>query len=732
MLHQTPIPDARLPVARLTAALLTAALLTAALLTAALPAQTSTQPSPAPQQPAPTNSPDQLRVLLTQLRGLDTKAWQERLQELEQLAKESDRAAAAHRSLARQLTEQAVIADARAKALRDEQQQLEDLRKMLLSLPADPTAPAPAPKASATKTEPIPPTPAPITPAVVTPPSTVPAVAPAMSAAAMPMTAAAPTPAPIAPPVVTPAVVTPPSTIPAVAPAMPAAAMPMTAAAATPAPIAPPAVTPPSTIPAVAPAMPAAAMPMTAAAPTPAPITPPAVTPPSTVPAVAPAMPAAAMPMTLWADVAPILAERCTACHDPDSKKGGLDMTSFTAALQGGGSGKSIVPGQPDQSRLFRMITQQERPFMPRDGDPLEASAIVKIRQWIEQGAAEDTALALSFMSEKTAKQKALAEAVEASMSGTAPLPENLPTIAVRYPPRTMPVLALARSPRAPLLALPGLAQVLLLDGALQTRGVLPCELPRIGAIGFSSDGSLLAIAGGEAGRNGKALVYDVKSGAVTGTFGKERDVPLAVAIHRGRGLIALGGSSKRARVYALGDGSEVLDGKHDDFVLALEFSPDGSTLAAADRSGVILLWETDGGRIAQTLRLPKGAANAVAFHRQGRMLAVAAGDGTVRMFSVQDGKEQWQKNAHLGEALALAFGPNNRLATGGTDGRIAVFDLDGKAVARSEPGGDQVQAIAFGVDDNIVIGGDAQGRLQYFDTSTKTVTASQPLSPAQ
>ncbi|MEI6129017.1 MAG: c-type cytochrome domain-containing protein, partial [Planctomycetota bacterium] len=460
--------------------------------------------------------------------------------------------------------------------------------------------------------------------------------------------------------------------------------------------------------------------------------TPPAVTPPSTVPAVAPAMPAAAMPMTLWADVAPILAERCTACHDPDSKKGGLDMTSFTAALQGGGSGKSIVPGQPDQSRLFRMITQQERPFMPRDGDPLEASAIVKIRQWIEQGAAEDTALALSFMSEKTAKQKALAEAVEASMSGTAPLPENLPTIAVRYPPRTMPVLALARSPRAPLLALPGLAQVLLLDGALQTRGVLPCELPRIGAIGFSSDGSLLAIAGGEAGRNGKALVYDVKSGAVTGTFGKERDVPLAVAIHRGRGLIALGGSSKRARVYALGDGSEVLDGKHDDFVLALEFSPDGSTLAAADRSGVILLWETDGGRIAQTLRLPKGAANAVAFHRQGRMLAVAAGDGTVRMFSVQDGKEQWQKNAHLGEALALAFGPNNRLATGGTDGRIAVFDLDGKAVARSEPGGDQVQAIAFGVDDNIVIGGDAQGRLQYFDTSTKTVTASQPLSPAQ
>ena len=653
MLHQTPIPDARLPVARLTAALLTAALLTAA-----LPAQTSTQPSPAPQQPAPTNSPDQLRVLLTQLRGLDTKAWQERLQELEQLAKESDRAAAAHRSLARQLTEQAVIADARAKALRDEQQQLEDLRKMLLSLPADPTAPTPAPKASATKTEPIPPTPAPI---------------------------------------------------------------------------APPAVTPPSTVPAVAPAMPAAAMPMTpAAAATPAPITPPVVTPPSTIPAVAPAMPAAAMPMTLWADVAPILAERCTACHDPDSKKGGLDMTSFTAALQGGGSGKSIVPGQPDQSRLFRMITQQERPFMPRDGDPLEASAIVKIRQWIEQGAAEDTALALSFMSEKTAKQKSLAEAVEASMSGTAPLPENLPTIAVRYPPRTMPVLALARSPRAPLLALPGLAQVLLLDGALQTRGVLPCELPRIGAIGFSSDGSLLAIAGGEAGRNGKALVYDVKSGAVTGTFGKERDVPLAVAIHRGRGLIALGGSSKRARVYALGDGSEVLDGKHDDFVLALEFSPDGSTLAAADRSGVILLWETDGGRIAQTLRLPKGAANAVAFHRQGRMLAVAAGDGTVRMFSVQDGKEQWQKNAHLGEALALAFGPNNRLATGGTDGRIAVFDLDGKAVARSEPGGDQVQAIAFGVDDNIVIGGDAQGRLQYFDTSTKTVTASQPLSPAQ
>src|SRR5262245_43831630 len=45
-----------------------------------------------------------------------------------------------------------------------------------------------------------------------------------------------------------------------------------------------------------------------------------------------------------------LLTEKCLACHGPDQKKGGLDLTRRPAALAGGESGPVIAPGRPDES----------------------------------------------------------------------------------------------------------------------------------------------------------------------------------------------------------------------------------------------------------------------------------------------------------------------------------------------------------------------------------------------
>ncbi|HEU4420682.1 MAG TPA: c-type cytochrome domain-containing protein, partial [Planctomycetota bacterium] len=128
-----------------------------------------------------------------------------------------------------------------------------------------------------------------------------------------------------------------------------------------------------------------------------------------------------------WAHVSPIFADHCTSCHDPTEQKGGLDLTTFAAARNGGGSGQSIVAGAPDQSRLYRMVTQQERPFMPRNADPLGKEQLQLLRTWIEQGAAEDASGARAFMTEQATAAKAAAVAVEATISSDAnaiPMPE--------------------------------------------------------------------------------------------------------------------------------------------------------------------------------------------------------------------------------------------------------------------------------------------------------------------
>lgn len=381
-----------------------------------------------------------------------------------------------------------------------------------------------------------------------------------------------------------------------------------------------------------------------------------------------------------WEHVAPIFAEHCATCHDPDDKEGGLDLTSFASARQGGGSGETITPGEPEQSRLYRLITRQERPFMPRNADPLPAATIARLKLWIEQGAAEDPGAARTFLAKKDANTKLAAASPDADADdGDAPMPADLPVIELRSPARPAALKSIARSPRAPLLALPGLQQVRLLDANLDAVGVLPCPLAQVDAVAFSTDGRFLLAAGGDPGRRGRAVLYDVRTGGQLGEFGAEKDVPLAAAVDGHLGLVALGGSSKQVRVHRIKDGSLAFAGKHDDFVLGLDFSRNGEWLAAADRSGVVKVWDTTSGRLEQTLTGHRGAVHAVAFHRGGKWIASVGADGTVRMWDVAEGKEKWRQTAHQGEALAVALGPDDSVATCGSDGRIKLFTAVGR-----------------------------------------------------
>ena len=77
----------------------------------------------------------------------------------------------------------------------------------------------------------------------------------------------------------------------------------------------------------------------------------------------------------------------CLSCHGADTQLGGLDLRSRESAIRGGDHGTALVPGNADQSKLFRMISGREEPAMPMGLDPLSAEQIAAIREWINQGA---------------------------------------------------------------------------------------------------------------------------------------------------------------------------------------------------------------------------------------------------------------------------------------------------------------------------------------------------------
>src|SRR5258706_10128747 len=87
-------------------------------------------------------------------------------------------------------------------------------------------------------------------------------------------------------------------------------------------------------------------------------------------------------------DVQPVFKSACYQCHGPEKQKGKLRVDAKAIALHGGKSGKSIVPGNAQQSELFKRITSKDDDErMPQDREALTAEQIAIIRAWIEQGA---------------------------------------------------------------------------------------------------------------------------------------------------------------------------------------------------------------------------------------------------------------------------------------------------------------------------------------------------------
>ncbi|MCA8978644.1 MAG: PSD1 domain-containing protein [Planctomycetes bacterium] len=88
-------------------------------------------------------------------------------------------------------------------------------------------------------------------------------------------------------------------------------------------------------------------------------------------------------------EVRPLLAARCFPCHGPDVEepRSGLRMSGRDALLKGSRFGPSIVPGDPDESRLVRAIRYNESSLKMPPESPLPADEVAVLERWVALGA---------------------------------------------------------------------------------------------------------------------------------------------------------------------------------------------------------------------------------------------------------------------------------------------------------------------------------------------------------
>jgi len=89
-----------------------------------------------------------------------------------------------------------------------------------------------------------------------------------------------------------------------------------------------------------------------------------------------------------YQDVAPIFNEQCILCHAGQAASNGFRMDTYRNLIQGGTNGAVIVPGNAENSELYKRIKGTSQPRMPLTGPPfLNDTQIELITQWINQGA---------------------------------------------------------------------------------------------------------------------------------------------------------------------------------------------------------------------------------------------------------------------------------------------------------------------------------------------------------
>lgn len=419
--------------------------------------------------------------------------------------------------------------------------------------------------------------------------------------------------------------------------------------------------------------------------------------------------------VSYYEQILPIFQAQCQGCHQPAKPSGQFVMTAFEPLLAGGESGlAAIVPGQVDASYLIEQITPYNgRALMPPDKPPLHADQVALIRQWIEQGATDDT-------------------------------PQNA---RARYDADHPPVYvgpsvitSLDYSPDGSLLAVAGFHEALLISvdqGQVVARLIGLAE--RVESVRFSPDGTLLAVAGGLPGRMGELQIWGVA----------QRDLKLSLpitydTIYGGSWspdgqLVAIGGADNSVRAIDIRTGREVVYmAAHEDWVRGTVFTADGASIFSASRDMTVKMTDVAtqrfvGNVTTHTPGVLRGGQLAIRRHPARDQLLVGSADGVPKLFEMDvkaapasgGNPNQIREYAALpGRVFDVCFGPDgSRLYAGSSldgTGSVRCFDTDSGQqvwdVAIAEAG---IYALACSPDGSALVAAGSDGRIHVLDAAT-------------
>ena len=159
----------------------------------------------------------------------------------------------------------------------------------------------------------------------------------------------------------------------------------------------------------------------------------------------------------------------------------------------------------------------------------------------------------------------------------------------------------------------------------------------------------------------------------------------------------------------------------HTDSISRIVFSPDGKTLASASGDRTIRLWDVATGTRQHTLSGHESWIPSIAFSHNGLALASADSDGKIRLWDVTTGQYRVTLEGHSSSVRSVAFSPDGKtLASASSDRTIRLWNATtGQYRVTLEGHSETINSVVFSPDGKTLVSGSSDRTIRLWNATT-------------